>query len=112
MNDEGGVVVTGSITEHNSSQTVAPFAAKGYFAYYNLLPNPNTIITSDTFNHYSYGSVNLRVYQYPSTGTETASMMYTLRASESGSKILYGNYVNTTGTVTWTNVPPAHITLR
>lgn len=102
-----GVVVSTNSTDQNPfSLFVTPFAAKATFSYTNLQPNSHTIITSNSFDVYSPGPVTITIVQYPSNGSGTADIRYSLRTSEVADKEVYGNYKSTSNTVTWSYVNP------
>ncbi|MGG1880677.1 hypothetical protein ABDI30_24380 [Paenibacillus cisolokensis] len=105
VNEFSSVVVTTNTSEPAPSELVSPFALAS-FSYSNLQPNDLTTITSNRFSITSYQDVTVSIYQYPSSGGGTASVLYSLGAAEKGPISVYGNYSSVSGTITWYNVPP------
>ncbi|WP_379145253.1 hypothetical protein [Paenibacillus sp. sgz500992] len=96
------VVVTTNYTEENMDPIVTPFSLLTNYSFGPLSVNDFT--TTAWFNHYSYGNVTVQLAQYPTYGSGTASVEYTLRAAEKNSIPLAGNYSSATKTITFDNV--------
>ncbi|MFB8376931.1 hypothetical protein [Paenibacillus taichungensis] len=96
------VVVTTNYTEENTNPIVTPFFLLQNYSFGPLSSDDYT--TKEWFNHYSYGDITIKLAQYPTNGSGTVSIMYTLRASEKDSIALAGNYSSATKTITFSGV--------
>lgn len=96
------VVVTTNYTEENTNAIVTPFALLQNYSFGPLSSNDYT--TNDWFNHYSYGNITVKLAQYPTYGSGTVAIEYTLRASEKDSIPIAGNYSSATKTITFSGV--------
>lgn len=96
------VVVTTNYTEENTNPIVAPFSLLQNYSFGPLSSDDYT--TKEWFNHYSYGDITIKLAQYPTNGSGTVSIEYTLRASEKNSIPIAGNYSSATKTITFSNV--------
>ncbi|MFC7677823.1 hypothetical protein [Paenibacillus sp. GCM10028914] len=81
---------------------MTPFALLQNYSFGPLSSNDYT--TKDWFNHYSYGNITIKLAQYPSYGSGTVALEYTLLAAEENSIPIAGNYSSATKTITFSGV--------
>ncbi|OAB25565.1 hypothetical protein PMSD_27840 [Paenibacillus macquariensis subsp. defensor] len=100
--DVGSVVVSTNYTEQSLEQIVTPFYLLTNYNFGAL--SVNDTASSESFNHYSYGNVTVKLAQYPTYGSGTATAMYTLKNSEKDDLPVTGNYSSATKTITFNGV--------
>lgn len=100
--DVGSVVVSTNYTEQSLKQIVTPFYL---LANYNFGPlSVNNTTSSVSFNHYSYGDVTVKLAQYPTNGSGTATVKYILKNAEKDDINVSANYSSATKTITFYGV--------